>query len=275
MLPGAPYVGPTKYAWFKNPVFRRAVSHAIDRDAMIRGAYFGEGVKNWSLATVADKNWHTPDVTGADYDPAESRRLLAILGFRDRNRDGILEDEQGQPASFTLMTSAQNPVAMQMCVLIQDDLAKVGIRCIPSGVDFNTLVNHIVNDFQYDAVLFGSQPGVPPDPGMNQNFLKSSGAMHSWNVRQPRPETEAEATIDSLVAVNVSTQDLATRKRTWSQIQKTLNRETFVIWLPSPRWKVPIRNRFGNIQPTAIPPRILGTASRIFVKHPEPTRATR
>src|SRR5262249_32284194 len=119
---GEPYVGPAKYAWFSDPVFRRAVSHAIDRDAIIRSAFLGEGVKNWSTSTVADRVWYTPDVTGADYDPAESKRLLAGMGFRDRNGDGVLEDGHGTPLSFTLETNADNPVRMQMCTFIQDDL---------------------------------------------------------------------------------------------------------------------------------------------------------
>ena len=263
---GEPYVGSAKYAWFSSPVFRRAVSHAIDRDAIIRGPLFGEGVKCWSIATMGDKTWYTPDVTGADYDPAESRRLLASLGLQDRDRDGFIEDARGNAVSFTLKTAAGNPVLMQMCTLIQDDLAKVGIRCVPIAAEFNTLIVNLRNDFQYDAALIGFQSGVPPDPGMSQNILKSSGSMHSWNIRQPHPETASEATIDSLLAVNVSTNDMVVRKRTWSEIQKIFNRETFLIWLPTVRWKVPIRNGFGNLQPTAIPPRILSNIDCVFVR---------
>jgi peptide/nickel transport system substrate-binding protein len=52
---GAPFVDPVKYAWFRNPVFRRAVSMAVDRDAMIPSIFFGQGFKNFSLATEANK----------------------------------------------------------------------------------------------------------------------------------------------------------------------------------------------------------------------------
>ena len=51
-----------KYAWFSNPVFRRAVSMAIDRDAMIRSIFFGEGMKNWAHHGPSNKVWHTPDL---------------------------------------------------------------------------------------------------------------------------------------------------------------------------------------------------------------------
>ena len=47
---------PVKYAWFSNPVFRRAVSMAIDRDALIRSVFFGEGTKAGPLPVPATKN---------------------------------------------------------------------------------------------------------------------------------------------------------------------------------------------------------------------------
>lgn len=263
---GDPWVGATKYSWFSDPVFRRAVSHAIDRDALIR-ANHGEAVKNWSMSTVADKVWYTPEITGADYDPAESRRLLASLGFRDHDGDGVLEDTRGNPVSFTLKTLSASAPLMKGSLLIQEDLAKVGIRCVPVGVEFGSLAANLLGDFQFDAVLFGFQAGSPPDPGMNQSLYKSSGIQHTWNVRQPKPETRAEAEIDSLLALNLSTDDMVVRKRTWSDIEQIMNRECFLIWLPTPRMKVPIRNGFGNVEPSVIPSRILWNAEAIFVRH--------
>ena len=85
-----------KYAWFSNPVFRRAVSMAIDREAMIPSIFFGEGVKNWAIATPSNKLWHSPDLVSYDYNPDEAKRLLAGLGFKDGNGDGVLEDARGQ-----------------------------------------------------------------------------------------------------------------------------------------------------------------------------------
>ena len=46
-----PLVDPVKYSWFNNVTFRRAVSMAVDREAMIPSIFFGEAVKNWSTLT--------------------------------------------------------------------------------------------------------------------------------------------------------------------------------------------------------------------------------
>ena len=263
---GDPYVEPYKFAWFNNPNFRRAVSMAIDRDAIIKSVLFGEAVKNWSSSTPANKAWYWPDVPRYDYAPDSAKKLLAGMGFKDKNGDGVLEDAQGHPISFTIKTNGDNQLRMQMCNFIKDDLAKVGIKCTPTGVDFNTLTTNLRSDFQYEAIVLGLQSAVPPDPGMGQNVWRSSGLTHFWNVRQPKPDTPAEARIDQLMTANVSTTDSAQRKQSWDEIQKIVNDECFFIWLPTFNMKLPVRNRFGNVQPSVIPNRLLWNIDRVYAK---------
>jgi peptide/nickel transport system substrate-binding protein len=261
---GDPYVDRPKYAWFNNTVFRRAVSMAIDRDAIIKSVMFGEGVKNWSNATAGNKTWFWPELPHYDYNPVEAKKLLASLGWKDTNGDGVLEDTQGHAISFTVKTNGDNTMRMQMVNFIKDDLAKVGIKCSPSGVDFNTLITNLREDFQYEAILLGGQSGVPPDPGMFQNAYRSSGPTHWWHMRQPRPVTAAEAAMDRLMDENVGTTDMAKRQQTFHELQRILNDECFLIWLPTINAKVPVKNRFGNLQPSVIPHRLLWNIDRVF-----------
>jgi peptide/nickel transport system substrate-binding protein len=264
---GATQVNPIKYKWFSNEVFRRAVSMAIDRDAIIRGPFFGDAVKNWSTATPGNKTWYTPEAGGFDYDPDQAKKLFTGLGWKDRNGDGFLEDAEGHTIRFTLKTNSDNNVRKAMANLIKDDLARVGIDCVPAPVDFNTLMSNLRQDFQYEALLLGLQSGVPPDPvGQGQNTLRSSGLTHFWNVKQPKAESESEARIDELVEENLTTTDYATRRAAWVEIQKLLNQECYVIWLPTQIIKLPVRNKFGNVRPSVIPHRILWNIEQVFVK---------
>ena len=263
---GDPHLDRIKYAWFSQPDFRRAVSMAIDREAIIKSVLFGDGVKNWSSSTPGNKGWYSPQITGADYDPEGARRLLAGLGMKDQNGDGVLEDAKGNPVSFSIKTNADNRMRMSMINFVKDDLAKVGIRVTTGGADFSTLISNLREDFKYEAILLGGQTGVPPDPGMGQNVWKSSGPTHWWNMRQKRPETAAEARIDSLMDACVETIDMGRRKEAWEGIQRIVNDETFMIWLPTLVSKVPVRNRFGNVDPSPIPHRILWNIDRVFVK---------
>jgi peptide/nickel transport system substrate-binding protein len=263
---GDPFVDPVKYSWFRNPIFRRAVSMAIDRDAMIPSIFFGQGYKNFSLATEANKIWHNPDIPHYDHDVDGARKLLASLGFKDTNGDGVLEDVQGHPISFTLKTNSDNTLRVAMANFVKDDLAKVGIKITLVPVDFNTLVVNIRNDFSYDAILMGLQTGVPPDPAMMQNVWRSKGVTHYWFISQVKPDTPEEARIDQLMDTIVTTPGLAARKQAYKEIETIVNEQGWFVWLPIRRQKVPLSNRFGNVQPTILPHRLLWNIDRVYAK---------
>ncbi len=263
---GDPQIDPVKYAWFVQPDFRRAVSMAIDRDAIIRGPFYGDAVKNWSVLTVSSKLWHTQDLGKWDYDVEAAKKLLDGLQMIDRDGDGTREDASGHPIEFSIKTNGDNVTRVAMCNFIREDLAKVGIRLTLTPVDFNTLISNLRQDFQYEACLLGLGSAVPSDPGMGQNVWRSSGLTHYWDIKQPRPETPAEAQIDKLVDENIATTDMDVRKRTWHEIDHILEDQCWIEWLPVAIIKLPISNRFGNLEPTIIPHRILWNIDRVFLK---------
>jgi ABC-type transport system substrate-binding protein len=156
---------------------------------------------------------------------------------------------------------------------VRDDLAKVGIKVIPSGVDFNTLVTNIREDFQYETILLGLQSGVPPDPGMGQNVWRSSGPTHYWNIRQEHPESDVDAALDRLMDENLGTLDMGERQKAWRGMEDLMNKNALFIWLPTQMTKIPISNRFGNLQPSVIPHRIIWNIDRVYQKRARAGRA--
>jgi len=265
---GEPEVGALKYSWFSDPRFRRAVSKAIDREPIIRGPMFGQGVKNWATTTPGNKWWYSPDFKGDDYDPEGAKRLLASIGMQDRNGDGVIEDARGNPVRFTIKTNSENDVRKAMINLIRDDLAKVGIAVSSAPTQFNALTTNLRQDFDYDAILLGLGSGIPPDPALSANVFRSSGLTHFWNIKQKRPETPEEARVDQLAEVVASSFDEAERRRAYAEIVRILNDQNWFIWLPSQIIRLPVRNRLGNAEPQIIPHRLLWNSERIFVKKP-------
>jgi peptide/nickel transport system substrate-binding protein len=263
---GDSVVDPVKYAWFSNPAFRRAVSMAVDRDALIRSVFYGEGTKSWSISGPSNKVWFTPGLPHDDYNVAESKRLLASIGFNDGNGDGVIEDTRGNPVSFQLKTNADNTMRVASANFIRDDLAKVGIRVVLSPMDFNSVITNLRSDLQYEAILLGSQSGVPPDPANAQNLLRSSGISHYFFVRQQKPGTTEEARIDRLLDRFVTTLDVTERQTIWKEIQTIWNEQAWLVWLPILNVKLPISDRFGNVQPSVMAHRILWNIERVFVK---------
>ena len=228
---GDPLVDLVKYSWFNNPTFRRAVSLAIDREAMIPSVFYGEAVKNWAIATPGNKVWHSPDLLRFDYNPGEAKKLLAGMGN-----------------------------------FIKADLAKVGINVITAPVDFNTLITNLRSDFQYEAMLLGLQSGVPPDPSMMQNVWRSTGLTHSWFLTQVKPDTPQEARIDQLMDVILGAHDLGERQKAYKEVETIANDMAWMTWLPVRVQKIPVSNRFGNLQPSVLRHRILWNSYDIYVK---------
>jgi len=261
-----PYVEKWKYDLFNNSEFRRAVSEAVDREAMIRGPFFGRAYKNWATTTKGNKIWNDDSLTHYDYNPESAKRRLAALGLKDRNGDGYLEDAAGHTVSFTLMTNADNDTRKTLVTMIGDDLKKVGLKAVPAPVDFNTLVTKARDDFGYEGILLGLQTGVPPDPAMGQNVWRSSGKTHYWHVAQTSPGTPEEARIDALMDQCISSNDLARRKATWLEMKNIANDQCWFIWLPSLLAYNMVSDKFGNAQPALIPHRILWNIERVYRK---------
>ena len=263
---GEPFVDPVKYEWFNTANFRRAVSMAIDRDALIKAVFFGYGEKNWSQSTSSNKEWYSPDLIKQDYNPPEATKLLAGMGFRDANGDGVLEDARGNAVTFMLKTNSSNALRVSMANFIRDDLAKVGIRMTLTPIDFNTFISNMRSDFQYEAGMLGFQSSVPPTPFGGQNVWRSSGQSHNWFIRQQKPATPQEARIDRALDEMLTTQDRGLQKARWKEIQNIINDQAWFIWLPTQRIKLPVSNRFGNVQPSVMAHRIIWNIERVFVK---------
>ena len=263
---GQIYTTPEKYALFNNMKFRRAVSMAIDREAMITSLFFGHGVKNWSQMTAGNKRWYSTDTPHFDRDTVQARQLLAEIGLKDRNGDGFLDNAQGHTVGFSIKTNGDNLLRVGMGNFIKDDLAKVGIKVTLVPVDFNTLVTNSRENFDYDAILIGLESATPPDPGMGANVWRSTGKTHYWNMTQPKPETREEAQIDALMDVISTPIAFERRKDAWRQIEAIVNEQCWIEWLPTLILEIPASNRFGNLQPTVIPHRLLWNIDRVFVK---------
>ncbi|NJN15051.1 MAG: peptide ABC transporter substrate-binding protein [Oscillochloris sp.] len=112
---------------FQDIRVRRAIAHAIDRQAMVDQLQGG-------LSSVLN-SWIVPDQWAAapieqltiyPYNPAESRRLLDEAGLLDSDGDGIRE-AAGQPITLTLTTTAGSPLRQSAAAQIQANLAEVGI----------------------------------------------------------------------------------------------------------------------------------------------------
>ena len=239
---------------------------AVDRDAIIRSVYSGRAVKSWADASPGDKLWGRPDVPHDDYNPDAARKLLASLGFTDRDRDGTLEDAEGHPVSFTLNVSTNSAAVVATGNFIRDDLDKVGIKVTLAPIDFNSLTASVNQNHQYDAVVMGLSAGRPEVPSVR---VWQSTGLHPWQRPLAQPLSPEQQRVDELARQIVGSTDYEARKRWLLELDTIVNQQAWVIWLPVTIVAKPVRNGFGNVHPTVLSnsaSAIIWNAEEFFVK---------
>lgn len=137
---------------------RRALALAIDRQRILDLLRAGRGVL--AVGPIAPGHWAHPDTLAPlPYDTVAAAALLAEAGFRDVDGNGVLE-RNGRPLGFELAYPAESPINRDMAELIRSDLARVGVRAVPTPVEQNTLVARMTSAArEFDAVLLGWNAG--------------------------------------------------------------------------------------------------------------------
>ncbi|MFN4101952.1 MAG: ABC transporter substrate-binding protein, partial [Pararhodobacter sp.] len=164
--------------------FRRAVSHALNRDEIIEGAMYGYGIPIGSFYPP-----HGPgylDLTGrypTDHDIA--RELIAESGY------------DGEPL---VMRLPPFPYATRSGEIIQAQLAEVGLEVQIENVEWGFWLDEVYNNLNYDFTIIAHTS--PNDMG---NFARGPGYFYGyddagmtalWNAI--RTETDDETRIGML-----------------------------------------------------------------------------
>lgn len=263
---GKPFVEPWKHKIFADVRFRRAVSHAIDRQGIVNAVLQGRGIPLYEPYTRANKLWFDPNVPKFPYDPSKAKALLDEMGLVDRNGDGIRDTPDGKTVEFTLHTNSENNLRKSFGTVISENLKAVGIRVNFQPLEFNTLITRLRQDYQYEAILLGLASGVPPDPALSTNVYRSSGLTHNWYPKQKSPATPAEAEIDRLMDVVVSERDYAKRKAAFDRVQEIVGENQFSIYVVNRNLYLGLRTRVQGAEPSVLRPHATWNIQEIWVK---------
>jgi peptide/nickel transport system substrate-binding protein len=235
---------------------------------MVRSILLGLGSPQYGPVSSGNTQWYYPGITPTRHNPARSRELLAQIGLKDSNRDGILEYGRMQrPLEISLFTSRGNSIREKAAQIIRDNLSKIGIRIAIQTLLPNEIASRFLSSFDYEAVLFGFT-GTDVTPDLQTNLWYSGGNIHFWQPNQKRPERAWEAGIDSLISKLVRSITPSDRKTSFNQAQDIWATHMPAIPTFAPNMLVGWSNSLGNVRPSILAPHLIWNAEEITKLNP-------
>lgn len=193
---------------FDDRTMRDAISHAIDREAILRAAYSGYGVINLSPLSSGIPGYDAAvaERYGTPYDLEKAKALLDQAGWKAGS--GGLRAKEGKEAKFAIRSYA-NPVTDRALAVIQSNLAAIGVQADVSTADWGTFYPSLLRE-GWDMTL---NRWTYSDPLVLTNLFRPPG--HRRNLPPDEELTRILTAVDS-------TLDPAARQKVVSEAQQAI-----------------------------------------------------
>ncbi len=145
---------------FDDKALREAVSLSININDVISELLGGRAVG--ADSPIVPGTWaYNPELEPVPHDQERARELLDEAGWKMTD-DGVRQKE-GTELRVSLMTD-QDPLRIAIAERIAEQLAEVGIQLTVAPQGSADLVREFLVPHQYQAAIFGWDPGADPDP---------------------------------------------------------------------------------------------------------------
>lgn len=159
---------PAKRELYENPMFRRALSHALDRPLMRDIAWFGFGELTTGTYGKAVEFYRTDEGRrlyeewrdlAIEYDPEKAMAMLDEIGVIDRDGDGWREMPNGEPLTIRLdIDPAEGPAFVQSADISKENWRAIGINTSVNPID-GAALNVMQTNATFDIRVFGCGDG--------------------------------------------------------------------------------------------------------------------
>ncbi len=238
--------GPNVLAWNTvKPMFaaketRQALTLAIDRQGIIDSIY--HGYANVTDSLFMSNLWAcNKELKPWPYDPERAKELLASQGWDDSDGDGVL-DRGGERFSFEILSPSGNELRSDILVMVQEQLARVGVDARQRLVEHNSLLAR-ARSHDFEVVFTGL--GMGTDLDLTPFFHSSSAEAYNFgsyaNPEFDRALDELKDQVDMLAA-----------KPIYDRLQALLHEDMPITVLYEPHRVVPIRKSLRGTSPNAL-----------------------
>lgn len=241
---------------FRDLRFRQAVAHSIDTHTIIEGLFMGLAKPQWSHVGIPSPFFIGDEqAIWFEYDLDKAASLLDEIGLFDNDGDGIREFPDGSPVSFILITNAGNTLREQMCLILADDLARIGVDAVTSFIPFGALVGQLLGA-EYQAVKIGLTGGMDPHGG--RTVYHTTGGLHFFRFSAGGPDgrlpekfpvadpAEWNARVDELYDLGVGSFDEAAIMHYYHEMQIIIRENLPLLFTVSSLQMAAAYDRIGN-----------------------------
>ncbi len=206
-----------------DPVIRKAVNYAINRDEIVNAVLAGIGGEVGASIFPQILPWSNKDLKPYPYDPVLASKLLAEAGAVDKNKDGILEIN-GCPLILNAWTYEGRAALKPTLELVREQLSVVGIALNLKVVKKGSAINMAMKKGYVHLNLQMWNTALQGDPDYFISQVFTSGQTSNF-MGYKNPD------LDRLAKKGKNTFDFKERKRIYNRIQKIIYDDCPVIVL--------------------------------------------
>lgn len=173
-----------KHPILRDKEVRKALSMLFNRPLMLKK--FEYGLSTYANGPIyVQSDYNNPEVKPVEYDPQEALKILRNAGWRDTDKDGLLDKViKGKKTSLTVTILEPLADMVKYLTVFKEDASKVGVDIQIKNIEWNSFVK-LLDEKNFDAVrLAWSGGGVEWDPkqiwhsdsieGASSNFISYS-----------------------------------------------------------------------------------------------------
>jgi peptide/nickel transport system substrate-binding protein len=141
----------THDALFSDPKVRQALTHAINRDYIVK--HMLKGYAKVATGPMGiDSSYHNPKVVPLPYDPQKSMELLQHAGWELNNQDHYLYKDEKQ-FKFTLLVIKEFPVEQAIARYMKLCFNEIGIQMTIELLSLDLITKKYTRNASFQAVL--------------------------------------------------------------------------------------------------------------------------
>ncbi len=248
-----PVVGYSYIAWnqesagkptrFADKRVRQAMTYLTDVGRIIKDVFLDYAEPAVSPFSSTSKQ-HDASLQPFAFNLEKAQALLKEAGYEDRNKDGVLEDKDGNAFAFKLTYFGDNEDTKRMVLLLKDLYARAGINMQPSPQEWPVMLESM-DKKNFDAITLGWTSGIETD--IYQMFHSSQNKPGGDNfISYKNPQ------LDKLIDQARATVDEATRMPLWQQAERIMYDDQPYTFLMRRKSLSFIDKRIHNLQMTKL-----------------------